>query len=764
MANREQQIANLNQEVANREQQIANLNQEVANREQQIVNLNQEVIQISHHKKHIIELETHIETINLSLKNKSHEISEQAKQINNLNYQLELQEQKIHKLVYWLSALGEDINAVFTSLTWRLGQIFTRIVLAFMFRKVGLTAKDHIQQTLTAIEIWQQSISSDSNIPIQNIVTATKYVPLITSLKKSISKIDNSKDYSVWIDKYDTLTPETIKKMQAQIENWTSPPLISIVMPTYNTDEKWLRAAINSVTQQIYPHWELCIADDASTQTNVRQILQEYAANDKRIKVTFRTENGHISAASNTALELATGEFIALLDHDDELAKHALFWVAKTIIENPEIMLLYSDEDKIDEKGKRCEPFFKPDWNPNLFLSYNFITHLIVYRSQLIKQITGFREGYEGSQDYDLALRAIEQIEPNQIYHIPRILYHWRKIPGSTATQEYEKPYAIIAAQKAVSEYLIRQNIDAQVTESPLLSGTIRVQYQLPSHPPLITIIIPTYNGYDLLRQCVESILNKTNYPNFEILIVNNNSDEAVTLNYLQQLQNNEKIHILDYPHTFNYSAINNTAVQEASGELICLLNNDIEVINPSWLTEMVSHALRPEIGAVGARLWYPDNRLQHGGVIVGLGGIAGHSHKYLERHCKGYFGRIAVIQDLSAVTAACMVLRKETYLNLGGLDAENLKIAFNDVDFCLRIKETGLQILWTPYAELYHHESASRGEETTPAKKARFEQECLYMKKRWGNNLLQDPAYSPNLTLNIEDFSYAWPPRVADC
>ncbi|EDN71029.1 glycosyl transferase, group 2 family protein [Beggiatoa sp. PS] len=556
------------------------------------------------------------------------------------------------------------------------------------------------------------------------------------------------------------MTAKMLTSMQERIEQWPIKPIISIVMPTYNSEEKWLREAIESVQQQIYPHWELCIADDASTQPHIRGILEEYAGRDSRIKVQFRTENGHISAASNTALEMVTGEVITFLDHDDKLARAALFWVANAIIEHPDIMLWYSDEDKLNQNGERVDPYFKPDWNPDLFLSHNYITHLIIYRTHLLKKIEGFREGYEGAQDYDLALRAIEQIKPEQISHIPRVLYHWRVTSGSTALHGTEKPYAIIAAQRAISEHFARTGIEVRITESSLLPGAIRAQYQLPTNPPLVTLIIPTYNGIEVLRVCIESVLSKTDYPNFEILIVNNNSDDPATLAYFRQLEANGQARVFDYPHPFNYPAINNAGVEQANGELICLLNNDIEVISPDWLTEMVSHALRPEIGAVGARLWYPDDRLQHGGVIVGLGGVAGHSHKYLARHHLGYFGRIALIQNLSAVTAACLVMRKEIYLAVGGLDAENLAVAFNDVDFCLRIKEAGWRILWTPYAEMYHHESASRGVENTPEKIKRFQSECIYMKKRWGEGLLKDPAYSPNLTLDTEDFAYAWPPR----
>ncbi|NJO15177.1 MAG: glycosyltransferase family 2 protein [Thioploca sp.] len=625
-----------------------------------------------------------------------------------------------------------------------------------MFKKASLTAQDHIEEIRQDINTWQQAENKNNLIPAISPSSPTKVTPLPKALSLVV------RDYQRWIKNYDTLTPKVIKRMQQRLQEWEYQPLISIVMPTYNTDEKWLRIAIDSVQQQIYPHWELCIADDASTQPHVRQILAEYAQHDDRIKLLFRTENGHISAASNTALAMVSGELVAFLDHDDKLVRSALFWIAKAVLEHPDAMLWYSDEDKINEDNQRFQPYFKSDWNPDLFLSHNLITHLAVYRTALIQQIGGFREGYEGAQDYDLALRAIEHLTPAQICHIPRVLYHWRMIDGSTAKDADEKPYAIIAAQKAIREHLARRNIEAQVMEAPDLPGTIRVQYALPSHLPLVSLIIPTRNNLELLHRCVESILNKTDYDPIEILIINNNSDDPATLTYLQQLEDNDQARIIDYSHPFNYADMNNRAVEYAQGEIIGLINNDIEVINPEWLSEMVSHLLRPEVGIVGARLWYPNDTLQHAGVILGIGGVAGHPHKGLPRNNPGYFNRANLIQSLSAVTGACLIMQKSNFLAVGGLDAEHLAIAFNDIDLCLKMSERQLRVVWTPYAELYHHESASRGYEDTPEKIARFEKECLYMKKRWGNLLLTDPAYNPNLTLETQDFALAWPPRVA--
>ncbi|MGJ0427595.1 glycosyltransferase [Methylobacter sp.] len=568
-------------------------------------------------------------------------------------------------------------------------------------------------------------------------------------------------DYAEWIRRYDTLTDDTRATMNASIAEFAHQPLISVVMPTYNPKPEWLIEAIESVRKQIYPHWELCIADDASTDKAIRSILERYASEDLRIKVVFREINGHISEASNSALELASGEWAALLDHDDLLSEHALFWVVDAINQNPDAHLIYSDEDKVDEVGKRFDPYFKCDWNADLFYSQNMISHLGVYRTDLLNSIGGFRKGMEGSQDYDLVLRCIERIQPKQIHHIPRVLYHWRKHAESAAQSINAKPYALLAGERALNEHFQRQGINA--TASPLDFGMYRVRYALPDSLPMVSLIIPTRNGLQLIRQCVESIRKKTTYLNYEILIVDNGSDDPATLRYFDELQAEAraKIKVVRDDRPFNYSALNNAAVKLAQGEIVGLLNNDLEVISPDWLSEMVSYALQADVGSVGAKLWYPDNTLQHGGVILGVGGVAAHAHKHLLRHRYGYFGRANLMQSFSAVTAACLVIRKAIYEEVGGFNETNLQIAFNDVDFCLRVRKAGYRNVWTPHAQLFHHESATRGYEDTPEKRARFARETQYMKQCWGNLLLNDPAYSPNLTLDFEDFSLAWPPRT---
>ncbi|MDK2122905.1 glycosyltransferase [Parachitinimonas caeni] len=561
----------------------------------------------------------------------------------------------------------------------------------------------------------------------------------------------SDQDYAIWLRQYGQL------ERCPQVP--TSGPLISLLMPVYNPPEQWLRRALDSVLAQSYGHWQLCVADDASTASWVKPVLQEYASRDRRIEVVYRPENGHISAASNSALELVRGEWTVLFDHDDELAVDALAWLVTEISAHPDAQLVYSDEDKIDEDGQRKDAYFKPDWNYDLFLAQNLFSHMGCYRSELIRQVGGFREGYEGSQDYDLALRCIEQVPAHSIRHIPRVLYHWRILAQSMASGGDAKPYSYDAARRAIADHLARQSIAASVEPLPLAPSLQRVRYTLPDSPPLVSLIIPTRNQHALLRQCINS-LARTRYPYFEVLIVDNGSDEAATRDYLDSLARRPNFRVLRDDRPFNFPALNNLAVAQARGEVLCLLNNDIEVINEDWLAEMVSQAMRPGIGAVGARLWFPDETLQHGGVLL-VGGVAGHAHRKLPRGLPGYAGRAIVSQNYSAVTAACLVVRKALYQQVGGMD-EALSVAFNDVDFCLKLQAAGYRNLWTPFAELYHHESASRGEETTPEKRARFASEVELMQQRWQHLLPHDPAYNPNLSFFREDFALAWPPRVA--
>jgi GT2 family glycosyltransferase/polysaccharide pyruvyl transferase WcaK-like protein len=535
-------------------------------------------------------------------------------------------------------------------------------------------------------------------------------------------------------------------------------PLISILVPVYNPAEPLLRKAIESVLRQEYTKWELCLADDASTKPHVKRMLQEFAQRDPRVRVVYREKNGHISEASNSALELATGEFSALLDHDDELTPDALSSVVWELNQHPDACLVYSDYDRIDDHGVPSDAFFKPDWNPDLLLSQNYICHLAIYRTALLRKIGGFRRELEGSQDWDLALRVTEQCRADQIRHIPRILYHWRKHEESASHNLSGYHYAVVAAKRAVTEHLARMERKATVMETRF-DGWFRVRYAI-ERPPKVSIIICTRDRIDLLCPCIRSILDKTRYKDYEILVVDNSSREKGSGAFFDECRKSSRLRILPIEGEFNYSALNNRAAAEARGDILCFLNNDTVVISEDWLQEMVSHALRKEIGAVGAKLLYPDGRIQHAGIILGIGGFAAHVFSGLPGETPGYMGRAQLIQNYTAVTGACMVMRKSVFNEVGGFNERELKVAFNDIDLCLKIHTAGYRNLWTPYALLYHHESASRGLDITASQKKQAKEEADYFWSHWADLVYNDPAYNPNLSLLRTDFGMAFPPR----
>jgi len=594
---------------------------------------------------------------------------------------------------------------------------------------------------------------------------ASRFAELLESLRRDPLKQHSAASitYSNWIASFDTPARSDAIALRRRLRAMRRHPVISALLPVYNPELQILEAAIDSIKRQLYEHWELCIADDASTDPAVRPFLEGVAARDPRIKLIFRVQNGHISACSNSALGLATGEWCSLLDQDDLFAEHALAFVALEIDEHPDAGLIYSDEDKIDAVGLRSNPFFKPDWNPELFLGQNFINHLGVYRTELLHAIGGFREGFEGSQDYDLALRCIERLEPAQVRHIPRILYHWRAVEGSLAAVADAKPYAKEAARRAIGDHLRRCGIAGRAEACPENAESHRVIYELADPPPLVSIIIPMRDRVDLIERCVASIREQTDYPSIEFVIVDNGSVEPATLRFLRTMEQGRAAQIIRDDGAFNFSRLINRGAAAAKGEVLAFVNNDIEANERGWLREMVSHAVQPGVGAVGARLWYPNGTLQHGGVVVGLGGVAGHAFTGVPRGHAGYFNRAWLQQNCSAVTGACLVLRREVFENAGGFDEANLAISFNDIDFCLRLRAAGLQNVWTPYANLVHHESASRGHQRAPEEQAQFVREASYMQRRWGVELLHDPFYNPNLSLNLPGFELAVPPRVSE-
>jgi GT2 family glycosyltransferase/2-polyprenyl-3-methyl-5-hydroxy-6-metoxy-1,4-benzoquinol methylase/uncharacterized protein YukE len=667
------------------------------------------------------ELNRNVEELNITLEELNRNINERDNQITEFENVIAERDKQINEII---AERDTHISALYNSTSWKI----TKPVRFFSRR-------------------FKKVFSATGSLP-PNINPNTEHV----SLSHDVSCFDRN-DYSEWIRRYDTITDEARDTMRGRVDNFLQRPLISVLMPIVDPNSAWLVEAIDSVLAQVYMNWELCVAVDASAEENVRLSLECYK-DDPRIKSIYQ-EDLNVTTALKMALELVNGEYTALFNQNDILAEHALFWVVETINRKPEVRLLYSDEDKLDEQGRRIEPYFKCDWNVDLFYSNNIVRHLSVFETSLIHALGGFREGFEGAHDYDLALRCIEHIESSKIAHVPRILYHYRQ----HATDASTRASALVVGKKALDGHFKRIGLQCDV--ELLDFGMYRIRYSLPEEAPLVSIVIPTRNGFKLIQRCIDSILTKTGYDNYEIIIIDNASDDADTICYFERLKNDPRVFIMRDERPFNYSVLNNDAVKKAKGDLICLLNNDIEIISNDWLSEMVSFAVQPGVGAVGARLWYPSETLQHGGVITGICGMAAHSHKNLPRNSIGYFGRANIIQGLSAVTGACLLIKKKIYEEVGGLNETDLQIALNDVDFCLKVRSAGYRNIWTPYAELYHYESATRGYEDTAEKKSRFGKEIEYLRNVWGDTLLVDPAYSPNLTLEYDDFSLAWPPRV---
>ncbi|MDW7772673.1 MAG: glycosyltransferase [Desulfobulbaceae bacterium] len=558
-------------------------------------------------------------------------------------------------------------------------------------------------------------------------------------------------DYDLWMEKH-RLTGDDLARIRQDIAGLPVKSLVSIVVPVYDVDEVWLTRTIESVRSQLYENWELCLCDDCSPKPHIRQVLQRYAELDSRIKVLLSEKNSGIAAASNMALSLATGDFVGLLDHDDELTVDALYEVVRVINQQPEADLIYSDEDKLDMQGRRVDPFFKPDFSPELIYSQNYICHFTVIRKSILDEIGGFREEFDGSQDHDLILRTIEKAR--RVCHIPKILYHWRKIPGSTAAVYDSKSYAWEAGRKAIEESLARTGIKGKVYFGKY-QGSYRVQREIIGRPP-VSVIIPFRDKADLLRKCIGSILEKSTYPHFEILGVSNNSSELDTREAMAALTRRDKrVRFVEYNVPFNFAGLCNHGVEQAGGEYVVLLNNDIEIITPEWMEALLELAQADEIGAVGGKLIYPDQRIQHAGIVLGMAGVAGHPHHFFHKDDVGYYARPHVIHNVSAVTGACMMVGRDLYRDAGGMDSEHFAVAYNDVDFCLKLLRRGLRNVFTPYCEMIHYESATRGYEDTPDKLARLQKEAAFLAQKWPEYIgREDPWYNPNLSLESENFA----------
>ncbi|MCI8514208.1 MAG: glycosyltransferase family 2 protein [Lachnospiraceae bacterium] len=528
-------------------------------------------------------------------------------------------------------------------------------------------------------------------------------------------------------------------------------PKISLAVPLYRTPEAYLRDMIVSLLSQTYGNWELCLADGSGEEGALEALVRKFGRGDVRIRYRKLEKNEGIAGNTNRALAMASGEWIGLLDHDDTLAPQALFEVVRCLNNDPRAELIYTDEDKTDGEGKRYrEPHFKPDFNPDLLRTVNYICHFTVVKKDLLERTGGFREGYDGAQDYDLILRCCEQAE--RVCHIPKILYHWRCHENSTSANPESKRYAFEAGRRALLSHYERVGLKAEVFDG-VSPGIYHSRFAF-SGEPLVSILIPNKDHAEDLKVCVRSILDRSDYRNFEILILENNSCQAETFACYEELKREEKVRVIAWNHPFNYSAVNNFGAKEAKGEYFLLLNNDTEMINPEALREMLGYCAREDVGVVGAKLFFGDDTIQHAGIVLGIGGVAGHAFAGQPRTDYGYMSRAWCTQDYSAVTGACLMVKRSVFEAVHGLN-EDLAYAFNDVDFCLRVRELGYLVVYNSEALLYHYESKSRGREDTPEKIARFHRETAYCLKRWGKILKEgDPYYNPNLTLEWQDFS----------
>ncbi len=560
-------------------------------------------------------------------------------------------------------------------------------------------------------------------------------------------------DYKTWFS-LNRAKPKTLEE-QRQTE-FADPVTISVLVPAYCTPVKFLRAMIESVEAQTYPHWELCIVDaspakeeNGHRRTALTQTIREYSRKDPRIRCRILKKNGGIAQNLNAAIAMAKGEFVSFLDHDDLLEPDALYELARLIREDASTDMVYTDEDKVDRKGKHFSlPNMKPDFNLDLLRSNNYICHFLAVRTALAREAGGFRPEFDGAQDYDFIFRCAEKAR--KIAHVHRVLYHWRTHELSTSDNPDSKEYAFLAGKRAVEAHLARVQVDAEVLETPD-PGYFRVKYALQGEP-LVSVIIPNKDEKETLRTCLSSIWEKTEYENYEILVVENNSTTQEIFDYYQEIDGRNHVRVLRWEGEFNYSAINNFAARQAKGEYLLLLNNDVQVITKGWMKEMLSHCQRKEVAMVGAKLYYPDDTVQSAGTVIGMLGLAGHAFSNMPRQQSGYMHRASIQMDVSGTTAACAMIKRKVYEQVGGLE-EKLKVAFNDVDLGLKIVSAGYLIVYDPYAELYHYESKSRG--SADGLSERHLREVEFAQKKWADFLEKgDPCYNRNLSLRKQDYS----------
>lgn len=554
--------------------------------------------------------------------------------------------------------------------------------------------------------------------------------------------------YGPW---YEAYVPDEAALEKQRHHHFEYSPLISVAVPAYRTPEKFLAQMIDSLLAQTYGNWELCIANGSPEDSAMKKVLEEYTKKDSRIRVSELTENKGIAGNTNAALEMAQGEFVGLLDHDDLLAPNALYEIVRALDEDRNLDAVYTDEDKVTtELDEHFQPHLKPDFNLDFLRSNNYICHFFVVRRSIVQKVGGFCQEFDGAQDHDFIFRCIETAE--KVGHIPEILYHWRTHKASTADNPASKMYAFDAGKRAIEAHLKRTGTEGIVSHTPDL-GFFRVKYPVQGQP-LVSVIIPNKDEKETLKACIDSIREKTEYPNYEIIIVENNSTTDEIFQYYKELSQDSRIRLLRWKKEFNYSAINNYGVRHANGEYLLFLNNDVTVITPGWIKELLGVCQRPEVGAAGVKLIYPDNTIQHAGCVIGLGGIAGHMFVDMPANRTGYLHKASILQDMSAVTAACMMMKRTAFEEAGGF-TEKLSVAFNDVDLCLKVRKNHKLIVYDPYVQLYHMESKTRGAEDNKEKVRRFQEEIEYMRCQWIDILKKgDPYYNKNLSLTKWNYS----------
>ena len=740
VADKDRHISNLGQIIDAKEQHISNLHKIVEAKDQHISDLN---LSADLKDKHIDNLELEKKQGNqqiLELEERLRSAFEEMKYLRDISIQKKKQDEELaHYKTHYLAAINQReelkvqlahyqglYHAISNATWWRITKPF-RVVCDWVKRLLKSNRYTHL---------FCKGLKS----LFRDGVKTTWY--------KVKRKLRNQQDFQK------ARTPlYTEEELKAQkLGKFSKDIKFSILVPLYNTPEKFLREMIKSVQDQTYANWELCLADGSDDKhTDVGRICKQYAKKDPRIRYQKLEKNLGISGNTNACIDMAQGEYISLFDHDDLLHPAALFATMKAICEEG-ADFIYTDENTFHNTPADAYcPHFKPDFAPDTLRANNYICHFTSFKRSLIDIVGKFRPECDGSQDFDMVLRLTEKAE--KIVHIPQILYYWRAHAGSVADSVGAKPYVIEAAKRAIGDHLERVGLKGEVLDS-VVPSMYRIRYELDGEP-LVSIIIPNYEHKNELKVCLDSIYEKSTYKNFEVIIVENNSKSDEIFRYYEEIQRKwDNLKVVVWDSYFNYSAINNYGSQFANGDHLLLLNNDIEIISPDWIQEMLMYSQRSDVGAVGAKLYYPDNTIQHAGLGIGLLTLAGHLHRNFDRNHPGYMGRLIYAQDLSGVTAACVMIRRSVWDEINGLD-ENFEVAFNDVDMCMRIRKAGYLIVWTPFAELYHYESKSRGMDDSPEKRKRFVGEVTRFQTRWAKELADgDPYYNPNFSLDKEDFS----------